>query len=222
MTLQLDSHSVAQYLADNAVFFEEHAELLSQIKLKSPIGGRTLSLQERQMEVLRDKIKTLELRLVELVRIAHENDEIVNHFQTWVRSLLLARNDVDLPHVLVDGLRNIFSVPHATLRIWGVAETFAHTWFSAPISNEAQLFINSLTTPFCGKNNHFEVINWLEDASDIQSVALLPLRLDAESEIFGLLVLGSPDDTRFSNEMATDFLVKIGATASAALACLRA
>jgi uncharacterized protein YigA (DUF484 family) len=48
----------------------------------------------------------------------------------------------------------------------------------------------------------------------------VPLR--AGGGAFGLLVLGSPDPERFSASMATDFLVHIGETASAALVPLRA
>src|ERR1700739_4272281 len=103
----MDSHAIAQYLSDHPHFFEEHAELLSRIKLTSPLAARTVSLQERQMEVLREKIKALELRMSDLIRLGQENDVIINKFQSWARSLLLARNDVDLPHVLINGLQSI-------------------------------------------------------------------------------------------------------------------
>lgn len=216
----MDSNSVAQYLSEHAHFFEEHAELLSRIKLTSPLGGRTLSLQERQMEVLRDKIKGMEMRMADLMRIALENDAITQKFQEWARSLLLARNDVDLAHTLISGLQTTFAVPHATLRLWGVAEPFAHTWFAAPVSDDAKIFSSGLSTPFCGKNMDFEAASWLEDAPSIQSLAMLPLRTSDGSEAFGLLVLGSPDPSRFTDAMATDFLMRIGETASAALTCL--
>jgi uncharacterized protein YigA (DUF484 family) len=50
------------------------------------------------------------------------------------------------------------------------------------------------------------------------SVALIPLRRDENA--FGLLVLGSPDPTRYGAEMGTEFLMRIGEVASAALARL--
>jgi uncharacterized protein YigA (DUF484 family) len=216
----MDSHSVAQYLSEHAHFFEEHAELLSKIKLTSPLAGRTVSLQERQMEVLREKIKALEMRMSDLIRVAQENDAITGKFQSWAVSLLLARNDVDLPYVLINGLQSIFSVPHATLRLWGVAEEFAHTWFAEAVSVDARIFASGLSTPFCGKNDDFEAASWLEEAPEIKSIAMLPLRQGEGPEAFGLLVLGSPDASRFSEDMATDFLTKIGETASAAVTCL--
>lgn len=222
MTLPLDSDSVATYLTRNPHFFDEHPELMSQIKLNSPLGGRTVSLQERQMEVLREKIKHMELQLASLMRIGQENDLITEKFQAWTRTLLLARNDVDLPHVLIDGLQSIFSVPHATLRMWGVADGFSHTWFSEPVSDDAKIFSNGLSAPFCGPNNDFEAASWLEGTASIQSIAMMPLRISETPDAFGLLILGSPDPQRFTSEMATDFLAKIGDTSSAALTCLLA
>lgn len=216
----MDSNAVAQYLIDHPHFFEEHAELLSSVKLTSALGNRAVSLQERQMEVLRHKYHALEMRLAELLRIAQDNDAITQKFQAWARSLLLARNDVDLPHVLIDGLQSIFGVPYATLRLWNVAPEFSHTWFAEGASDDARLFANGLSAPFCGRNNDFEVTSWIDEAQAIESIAMLPLRRDGAPEAFGLLVLGSPDPTRFTADMATDFLVKIGDTAAAAMTCL--
>lgn len=217
---QPDSHAIAQYLLDHPHFFEEHAELLARIKLTSPLMGRTVSLQERQMEVLREKMKLQELRMAELLRIGQDNDAITRKFHEWTRSLLLARNDVDLPHVLVTGLQTIFGVPHATLRLWNVASDYAHTWFAQGSSEDVRIFTNSLTAPFCGKNDDFEAASWLDDAASIQSIAMLALRAENSVDAFGLLVLGSPEPQRFTSDMATDFLAQIGETASAALSCL--
>jgi len=220
MNQHLDSGAIADYLADNPHFFEEHSDLLAKVKLTSPLLGRAVSLQERQMEVVREKVRGLELRLVELVRLAEENDAIVQKLLQWTQELLLARNDVDLPHTLVSGLQSIFSVPYATLRLWGVAEQFSHTWFAAPASDDVRLFCNSLAAPYCGPNQDFEAASWIEDGAAVRSIAMLPLRAGSAPETFGLLVIGSADPDRFSPDMATDFLEKIGATASAALRCL--
>lgn len=220
MTHLPDPAAVALYLEDNPEFFENYAELLGKIKLNSALGGRTVSLQERQMEVLRQKVKTMEMRLADLMRLAEENHSITEKFQLWTRSLLLARNDVDLPHTLISGLQSIFSVPQVTLRLWRVAPDFSHAWFAAPASEDVQLFAGSLSGPFCGKNNDFEAASWLDAPDAVQSIAMLPLRIGAAPASFGMLILGSSDATRFTAEMATDFLVSIGETASAALSCL--
>jgi uncharacterized protein YigA (DUF484 family) len=219
MSVPLDSTIVANYLAEHPEFFQEHGAMLAQIQLSSPVSGRAISLQERQMEVMRSKYKALELRLAEFIRTAHDNDTLNQKFNDWSKNLLLARNDVDLPHILIDGLRSIFNVPYATLRLWRVADDYSHTWFVKDVSEDVSIFANSLTSPYCGLNNDFEAVSWIEEADDARSVALIPLRLQAR-ETFGLLVLGSSDPDRFSANMATDFLLQIGATSSSALACL--
>ena len=56
----ITEHDIANYLANTPGFFERHAELLASIQLTSPHGQRAVSLQERQMEMLREKISGLE------------------------------------------------------------------------------------------------------------------------------------------------------------------
>lgn len=218
MITQLDSAAVAQYLTDHPHFFEEHASLLGEFKLSSPLTGRAVSLQERQMEVMRDKYKALELRMAELVRHANENAAIANRFHGWTQALLQVRNDAELPRVLVDSLKSNFHVPQTTLRLWNVAPAFADGWYTRDVSDDARLFAGSLAAPYCGSNNDFEAVRWLDDADNIQSTVIIPLRKPgAKTGTFGLLILGSPDSERFTSLMATDFLVHIGETAGTAL-----
>jgi uncharacterized protein len=220
MTAMLDSTSVAQYLADNPNFFDEHAGLLGNVRLASPLTGKAVSLQERQMEVMRDKYKSLELRMTDLIRMAQDNANIANKFHAWTQSLLRTRHDADLPRILVDGLQSQFNVPQVTLRLWDLAPGQEARWFTEGVSDDARIFANSLLAPYCGSNHDFEAVRWLDDPAAVQSTVILPLRTGAEPA-FGLLILGSPDARRFTADMATDFLIHIGETASAALAALR-
>ena len=57
-----------------------------------------------------------------------------------------------------------------------------------------------------------------------KAASAAPLAVDGEPQpgaAFGLLVLGSPDPTRYSADMGTEFLARIGEIASAGLARLR-
>jgi uncharacterized protein len=220
MTATLDSATVAQFLADNPHFFDEYAGLLGEVRLASPVTGKAVSLQERQMEVMRDKYRTLELRLSELVRLAQENAAIANRFHAWNQVLLKSRGHATLARELVDGLISEFHVPQATLRLWNVAPEHADAWFAAGVSDDARMFAASLRAPYCGPNKDFEAVRWLDEADAIRSVVILPLTRGEAT--FGLLLLGSPDANRFSSQMGTDFLVHIAETASAALAPLLA
>jgi uncharacterized protein YigA (DUF484 family) len=220
MTDTMDPAAVAQFLVDNPQFFEQHAALLGKVKLSSPLTGKAVSLQERQMEVMRDKYKSLELQMAELIRLAKDNAAIANKFHAWTQTLLNARGSAALARALVDSLCVQFAVPQATLRLWDLAPEHAGAWFAQGVSDDARIFANSLLAPYCGSNHDFEAVRWLDDAAAVQSTVILPLRSGGSA--FGLLILGSPDPQRFGADMATDFLIHIGETASAALAALRA
>ena len=64
---------IANYLANTPDFFERHAELLASVQLTHPHSQRAVSLQERQAQMLREKIKSLEHRIMDMFRHAHEN-----------------------------------------------------------------------------------------------------------------------------------------------------
>jgi hypothetical protein len=220
MSTTPDASAVAQYLIDHPQFFEEHAALLGEVKLSSPLTGRAVSLQERQMEVMRDKYRALELRLSDLSRRAEENAGIANRFHAWTQSLLVSRGGAAMAGDLVEGLREHFGVPQVTLRLWNVKPEHADASFTRDVSDDVRIFANSLRAPYCGPNNDFEAVRWLPEAHTIRSTVMLPLGQPGQS--FGLLVLGSPDPARFTTAMATDFLVHIAATATVALQPLRA
>ena len=63
---------IANYLANTPDFFSRHAQLLAAVQLTSPHGTRAVSLQERQAEMLREKIKALEHRIMDMVRHGYQ------------------------------------------------------------------------------------------------------------------------------------------------------
>ena len=205
---------IADFLVNTPGFFERHAELLATVRLTSPHGQRAVSLQERQMEMLRDRIRGLELKIVEMIRNGQENVAIGERLHRWTRAILLTRDLADLPGVMTRELQQQFLIPQAAVRLWGAAGT---TW-SEGVSDDAKSFASSLSLPYCGVNSGFEAARWLEDPHTVMSLALVPLRQGDTA--FGLLVLGSPDPTRYSADMGTEFLMRIGEIASAGLSRL--
>jgi uncharacterized protein YigA (DUF484 family) len=211
---------IANYLANTPAFFERQAELLASIQLTSPHGQRAVSLQERQMEMLREKIKLLERQRMAMIRNSLENEAIAERLHRFIRSILLARTPGGLPVDLVQSLQHEFLIPQAAIRLWGLADEFEGLPYAAEVGEEVRNLASSLQLPFCGLNSGFEPAAWLEDAGTVMSIALVPLRTTAEGPAFGLLVLGSPDPTRYSADMGTEFLVRVGEVASAALSRL--
>jgi len=217
---------IAQFLTNTPGFFERHAEVLASVQITSPHGARAVSLQERQAEMLREKIKGLEHRIMEMVRNSTDNAAIAQKVHQWTGSLLQVRDPFDLPQAVVDGVRTLFDVPQAAVRVWDVAGPYVDADFTQGASEDARAFASSLTMPFCGPNLGFEPAAWLaqEAGEPAQSLALLPLRegaIDSATPAFGLLVLGSQDPQRFDATMGTDFLSRMAEIASAALLRLK-
>jgi uncharacterized protein YigA (DUF484 family) len=224
MTLQgITEDEIANYLVHTPGFFERNAQLLASIQLTSPHGQRAVSLQERQMEMLRDKIRGLEKRIMDMIRYSQDNEAIAYRLHTWVRNVLLAHDNATLADVLLDGLRHEFLIPQAAVRVWGTGtqalqEGTDELVCTQAVSDDARSFAASLNQPYCGMNSGFEASKWLPDSASITSLALIPLH--HQGACFGLLVLGSPDPTRYTADMGVDFLVQVGDIASAALARL--
>jgi len=214
---------IANYLVNTPGFFERHAEVLAAIQLASPHGPRAVSLQERQMQMLRERIKGLEHKIVEMIRNGQDNGAIADRLHRWTRALLLAVDPAALPEIVVRDLQHEFMVPQAALRVWHVAEPYAGLPFTLGVSDDIRSFTASLGLPYCGLNSGFEAAQWLDAPASVTSIALVPLRhgaVEAGRGTIGLLVLGSPDPTRYSADMGTEFLLRVGELASAALSRL--
>lgn len=214
---------IANYLANTPDFFARHAELLATVQLTSPHGNRAVSLQERQAEMLREKIKALEHRIMDMVRHGNENVLIADRLHRWTRQLFQVEQPADLPAVIVGGILHEFMVPQVAIKVWRVTPEHEGQYFAQGVSGDARTFASSLTQPYCGVNAGFEAVGWLEDPAAALSIALIPLRegpVGSTTPAFGMLVLASPDPQRFQGGMGTDFLERIAELASAALSRL--
>jgi uncharacterized protein YigA (DUF484 family) len=212
---------IADFLLNTPDFFGRHAELLSAVLLTSPHGNRAVSLQERQAEMLREKIKLLEHRIMDMIRHGNENMIISDRLQRWARRLFRTASPQALPHAMAEGLQEEFMVPQVAVKVWGVDDAFAGEPFAQGVSNDVKSLASSLMAPYVGANAGFEAVGWLPDASRVASVALIALRAGTDPQAFGLMVLASPDSQRFHAGMGTDFLERMAELGSAALSRLR-
>lgn len=221
----MNSEDVALYLQSHPQFFDAHADLLSEIAIPHPHGGRTISLSERQMVELREKNKNLEKKLFEMIEYARTNEELQHKVHQFTLSLFGAQGLMGLQEVVTRNLRDIFDVPHVAL----------HVWKGLPPSDEVLAFAEVLPQPVCTHHAAHETLDWFgEAAPHLRSFAYLPLRegigaaignpaaspsrvLREGGKSIGLLVLASEDAQRFYPEMGTLFLQRISEAVSSAL-----
>jgi uncharacterized protein YigA (DUF484 family) len=225
----LTDATVAAYLRAHPDFFVRHPAVLAELQVPHVAAGAASSLLERQLLVLREKIKVLEQRTMEMVHHAQENDAISDRLMTWLRNLLLQASPVARADQLPAALATAFSIPAVGLGLWhGPAAKASDTthpppnWWLAADDEIAQM-TQDLGRPLClSANTHQAGLAARLLTDDVQSLALLPLRQGAAPQAFGLLVLGSPDPSRFTQEHGTAFLERIAELSSAALLGLTA
>ncbi|AKU10375.1 hypothetical protein AzCIB_0470 [Azoarcus sp. CIB] len=211
----MNAADVARYLKEHPDFLAEHGDLFTLLTVPHPHGGQAISLAERQLHALRDKIRLLEGKLAELIRFGEENDEIGEKVHRLTLALLEAEDYETLRHALFENLRDDFAVPNIVLRIWNSVLTREGDDF-APVSEAVRFFAGDMRHPLCGAPANLEVLEWFGDASaHVRSVALIPLRRDAQT--FGLLALGSQESERFYPEMGTLYVSRIGDIVASAL-----
>ncbi len=211
----MNSDDVLAYLRAHPDFLSRHGEIFSEITVPHPHGGQAITLAERQLHALRDKIRLLEAKLAELIRFGEENDEIGEKVHRLTLQLLVAEDYQALRYALLNGLSEDFAIPHVALRIWNSVIRRDEEDF-AEVGEEIRFLAGDLHQPYCGAPSHLEVLQWFgEAAPHIRSLALIPLRRDAQP--FGLLVLASEEAERFYPEMGTLYLSRIGDLAASAL-----
>ena len=205
------AEEVARYLKDHPEFFEHYAELLASLQIPHPYGGRAIPLSERQMLTLREKGRALEGKLRELVRFGAENDSIGERLHRFTLAMMSAGDLSTLLDCVHDNLREEFAVPAVALRLWAVAPEHAEL---GAVSEEAREFADSLAAPYFAEQPMCDTAAWFDAAPEaLRSLVYVPLR--AERPV-GMLVLASDDPQRFSAELGTLYLARLGELIGAA------
>jgi uncharacterized protein YigA (DUF484 family) len=178
---------VAEWLLATPGFFERHADLLADIQLKNPHGDRAISLQERQLGVLRQQNQALNQRLSDMLRFGSQNDKTQGLMIQWLSNLLSAKSEADVRAAITSGLAKIFDIEQVEL-------------------------LDGENDNFCGSAEQAsDAIKALLKES-IQSLAVINL-----SSLNVQILLASQSAEKFTADMGRVYLDQIGELALAAL-----
>lgn len=207
---------VAEYLKLHPEFFEEYADMLAEIYIPHPHGGRAIPISERQILTLRERSKQLETKLREVIQFGEENDAIGDKVHRLAVALAGARDLAAVVGSVHYNLREDFAVPHTVLRMWGAAAAPAEAAELGTASPAVREFAGNLASPHCVAHpvEGLTAELFADAAPQLKSFAYVPLR---SAETFGVLALASEDPERFYPEMGTVFLKRIGEMVGAAL-----
>ena len=209
----MTADAVASYLREHPEFFELYADLLADIYIPHPHGGRAIPISERQILTLRERSRLLEAKLREVIQFGEENDAIGEKVHRLAVALLATRDLPALVNAVNFNLREDFAIPHVALKVWQ-AQSQAPELANAGAATRD--YASSLSAPYCGGHVPPEIAAELfgEAAPQLKSFSVIPLR---SGEAFGVLVLASEDAQRFYPEMGTVYLKRIGEMAAAGL-----
>src|SRR5688572_7406780 len=165
--------AVASYLQEHIEFFEQYADLLADIYIPHPHGGRAIPISERQILTLRERCKQLETRLREVIRFGEENDAIGEKVQRLALAPLAAADTATLVNAADFNLREDFAIPHVALRLWP-ARGEADSGQLPAASTGLREYVGGLAAPYCGAHVPAEAVTELfgEAAQQLKSFSI--------------------------------------------------
>jgi uncharacterized protein YigA (DUF484 family) len=178
---------VAEWLLATPGFFERHADLLAEIQLKNPHGDRAISLQERQLGVLRQQNQALNQRLSDMLRFGSQNDKTQGLMIQWLANLLSAKSEADVRAAITSDLAKIFDIEQVEL-----------------LDGENDNFCGSAEQISDAIKAHLK-----EEIKSLAVVNLSPLKIQ--------ILLASHNVEKFTSDMGRVYLDQIGELALAAL-----
>ncbi len=215
-----DDSQLIKLLKQHPDILQRHPELMPELEIPHSTEGAS-SLIERQVFMLRDKLKAHDKRLRGLMDIARANERLASSHHRIAVNLLGARDLNDVISSVVAELGNELKADFVAIRLFSDDESLLQQKPELFIRRSAEplsAFATMLKhrNPVCGRSSQ-EQIAFLfgEDAEHVASAAVIPLVAGAD---LGLLGLGGREASRFTSNMGTDFLNQIGEMVSIALA----
>lgn len=220
----LTDTSVADYLLAYPDFFERNSQLLTKLRLPHVRDvAATVSLVERQVEVLRERNQSLERKLKELVDVARANDALADRIHRLCQRLIRTRTLAESISAIETSLREDFDAMNSVLVLF-LEEARAlepaigrFLRVANPADEDMRTFDSLLSSgkPRCGQVRDAQR-DYLFGAESVAigSVALTPL---GQKGALGILAIGASDAERFHPGMSTEFLLRIGELVTYAL-----
>jgi uncharacterized protein YigA (DUF484 family) len=160
----LDPQAVADFLTRHPNFFNDFPALLTELHLPHPHGTHAVSMSERQLIAMRDKVRMLENKLAELIQFGEENGRLSGRRACADAGLLTASVPQDIVAALAIHLREGFAVPHHALRGWTLTGD-AVPGLTEPVSQTVRDAVAAMAQPVCGALAVNDASDWFGEVS---------------------------------------------------------
>jgi len=196
--IPLTDELVVSYLQDHPEFFSKNSEFLSSVRLADPHRG-SVSLVERQLQQLRNKVGNLEEEITQLMSVANHNEQLFRLYNDLYLRLIDCTSAESLLDCLHQTTTELLSL--AGLKIW----------FSEPV----ELSHSSLITEDCQQifdtrlakdDYYFGRLQQSEQQqifSQVTEGSVVLIKLTHNTNDIGFMAISSNDAEHFDPRMDT-------------------
>jgi len=210
----MTAHELVDYLRNNPNIFQQHPELLELVTLTDSRG--TASLLERQVAMLKERLRTQQTEQSEFFQVARENEQISDAFTKIICQLIGFTNLSEFATTFPQALRDTFEIDEVSFKTAQAAE-------QRPSDNQGyDDAIRRLVNQRAVCDNRWpRSIMALFFSESVKSAAFIPMRKADTTNPLGILALGSSDPERYTNDLGTAHLDRLGLMSGICLARLQ-
>ncbi|MEM7358059.1 MAG: DUF484 family protein [Pseudomonadota bacterium] len=208
------AQDLVAFFRENPDIFQRHPELLELVTLSDNRG--TASLLERQIATLKERLQRFQSQQFELIEVARENEQISDSFSEIICQLIGFANLSEFASEFPTALRKTFEIDEVAFKTRQAVQRRP---------DELQAYEDTLrrvagNKAVCDNRWPANILS-LFFGADIRSAALIPMIAGDDSEVLGVLALGSQDPERYTHELGTAHLNRLGLMAGICLARLQ-
>lgn len=208
------AQDLVRFFRDNPDIFQRHPELLELVTLSDNRG--TASLLERQIATLKERLQHFQSQQFELIEVARENEQISDSFSRIICQLIGFANLSEFASEFPSALRKTFEIDEVAFKTLQAVQRR---------SDEHQAYEDTLRRVASKKavcdNRWPASILSLFFGDTVKSAALIPMLDGEDGEVLGILALGSNDVERYTHELGTAHLNRLGMMAGICLSRLQ-
>ena len=196
--------TVATYLQEHPDFFAQREELLLSLRIPHQRGD-TISLVERQLELLRGRNIEMRHRLSQLMDVARDNDRLFEKTRRLNLALMDATSLEELVMAVEDSLRQDFQVPFVSLVLFGDNPMPVGRWVSSADAQRALggLLTEGKTVSGSLREHELDFLFGEDQRKQIGSTAVVALN---HLGLHGVLAVASRDPQHYKSTVGTLFL----------------
>ncbi|MCO7227102.1 DUF484 family protein [Pleionea sp. CnH1-48] len=196
---------VFDFLASHPDFLSRHPQLLSHLSIPHS-EGEVVSLVEHQVKVLREKNRELQGRLIDMLKAAQDNENLLAKCTKLIVCLIDCVSLDQFSMTLTDVLKREFEFDAVSLTLFGRWQRVESARvYASPerLAQQLDCYFPS-NGPVCGRlDKSIRTSLFTNVAIQTGSVAILPLGKGGQA---GVLAFASRDQLRFSPDMGSLFL----------------